>query len=368
MSPRGWCVAFATALVALTLPAAAGAQAEELAFVSPDKLALTASDGSSKVATVWLRNATGAALTPKFGVDAETGDGKAVPARTRDVRVVVVDDDGNDIDPPKLAAKGVGRYRLVLRGSGMGKDVSGELVARDAAEPPAVASATLGLSVSPKSFADQGVTAALIVALGLAVIIVVIAWGAVADWASPGRQLGALALDFQTSFASTLTAAGALLGTVVAAGVLPEETVNLPKTAFVALNLLFGVAIVAAAFLYAATLTSDWAEKEGDPTKEVQTLQGRFGPYMGACLITLWAVFGELWTLWLLIDELGQDQGFSSFGTFVLKALILASAVGVIPYTFWRIRVVASLERDAESTNGILAFARTSRPRRVSLL
>jgi preprotein translocase subunit SecG len=67
-----------------------------------------------------------------------------------------------------------------------------------------------------------------------------------------GDHMGGEKWDFSSSWASTLTAVGAILGTTLTAQVLPTQP-QIPKSVFVSLNLLFGVIIVVAALVYSAT-------------------------------------------------------------------------------------------------------------------
>jgi hypothetical protein len=59
----------------------------------------------------------------------------------------------------------------------------------------------------------------------------------------------------------------------------------------------------------------------------------------------VWAVFGELLTIWLLLDELGQDQGFSGTALGIFKGLIAAAAVTMCFYTVRRIPAIVDSER-----------------------
>ena len=74
--------------------------------------------------------------------------------------------------------------------------------------------------------------------------------------------------------------------------------------------------------------------------------------FLGASLITVWAVFGELLTIWLLLDELGQDQGFSATARGIFKALIVAAAVTMCVYTVRRIPAIVYSERAATDKTG----------------
>lgn len=354
-----------TVLLALGVTSAASAQTPELKFVAPDQIALTGSDGASGKVSVWVENASNESVTPSFAAILENGDGDAVAPKT--VEVIAVDDQDNEIAIEPLAAYDVRRYRLFLKGSGANEDSAGQLVATGSGLAPA----SVSLSVGPKSIANGGVDSALLFPLGGAVLLILLCWLTVVRPVSLGQPLGTLDLDFTTSFASTLTAVGALLGTIIAAGVLPDDTVNLSKDAFTALNLLFGVAIVVAGLVYAALQKAIWVDSETDALKQERKLQGYVGPFLISCLITTWAVFGELWVSWLLIDELGQGAGFTGFAVAVFKILLAAAAVAMVFYTLWRVQSIIKSERNKPAPGaeaGAFAPAAPAPLKRISLL
>lgn len=330
-------------LLALGAVGSAGAQMPELEFVAPEEVTLTASEGETSKVSVWLRNASAQEVTPLFTLTMEDGDGDALaPAQ---LEVVVVDDEDQEIDASAVAplsANSVGRYRLSLRGSGANGDASGQLIATAAGLAPGSVAVTL----TPESVMRSSVSFVLLLSLFFAGVVVAIAWGGT-DRVSPRAPLGTLDFDFKTSFASTLTAVGALLGTIVSAGVLPDDTVNLSKDAFVALNLLFGVAIVVAGLVYSALQRPVWVDKAGsDPPKQERKQQGHVGSFMIACFITVWAVLGELWTLGLLVDELANgESGFTDVAIWAFWIMLIGSALAVVFYALWRFESIVNSER-----------------------
>src|SRR5436853_7628032 len=60
---------------------------------------------------------------------------------------------------------------------------------------------------------------------------------------------------------------------------------------------------------------------------------------MVSALITLWAVLGELFAIWLLIGELGAGEGFTSLGVTMLRVLLVIGALALLPYTVVKIKV-----------------------------
>ncbi len=320
-----------TVTVMLGAVESASAQPAELDFVEPEKVVATFSGEKSDEVSVWLRNASGQELTPEFVTVLQDGDGAPAEAK-----VEVVGEGGKVVSPPPIGAGQVARYRLAFADP---SESSGQLVAT----APGVAAASVPLALGPELASTRGVDGALVVPLGAALILLALAW----FYGHGGVKLtdklgGAAELDFSKSFASTLTAVGALLGTIIAAtGVLPEETVNLSKAGFTGLNLTFGIAIVISAAISSSVLKSE-AKFNKDGQKEWK-VEGFVLPFLIAALITLWAVFGELWTIWLLVEELGVEKGFSSLGVTVLQVLLVAGAVAMVPYTLVKIKVAVAM-------------------------
>ena len=261
------------AALALVLAVPAAAQVPEVAIVAPDNMALTYDADETSTDSVWVRNGTDAAFAPRFRASVEMADGTA-----ERLDVVVVDDAGEAVSQAHdVRAHDVTRYRLFLRAPPKSElaDASGELVVSGGDNVD-----SLTLSVAKKAFADKGVTGALLFPLAPAIVLVLLG----ALLAVVGKEIDLFdsltsELDYSKSFASTLTAAGALLGTVIAASVLPEETTTLSKAAFVALNLTFGVGVIVAGLVYAAFQRGVWTdvkpEKVGAKPKTPAAHHGR---------------------------------------------------------------------------------------------
>jgi hypothetical protein len=101
------------------------------------------------------------------------------------------------------------------------------------------------------------------------------------------------------SWGTTLTAAGAVLGTVLGEVTYPSFPVQIGQDSVVNLNLLFLALIVLAPFTYQALRRED-AGEVGDEEKMV----GSNLTLLLACTLTLWAVLGEIATVSLLGWEL----------------------------------------------------------------
>ena len=318
--------------VALVTATSAVAQPPELKFVEPEKLAVNYDGEKSGDTSVWIKNTGPAPVTPEFSTILQESNGLRV-----DVEVEVIDEGSAPVKPATIAAGGVKRYRIRFANPSKG---SGQLVA----SAKDVAAATLPLSLGKELPPTRGVNATLAIGLVLALIALIPAWLRGHGEAGLGDRLGGTAeLDFTKSFASTITGVGALLGTIIAATeVLPEETVELSKAGFIGLNLTFAIAVAIAAAISTSVLhaKATKAEKATDPP--VWKTEGYVFPYLIAAFITLWAVFGELGTIWLLVGELASGKGFTSVGVWGLRVLLVVAGLAMFPYTYNRLKVAVA--------------------------
>jgi len=327
MSPRLCLLVLVVAALMSCLATSAQAQPLELEFVAPESVTASLSGETSDELSVWLKNSSHQAATPEFQTVLENGDGDAVPAE-----VEVVGE--KSVGPDQVA-----RFRLVLSEASKS---SGQLVATvDGVSP-----ASVQILVGPKLDLSRGVNGALIAPFIAALLLLIAA--AIYGCRDAGLldSVGTAELEFSKSFATTLTAVGALLGTIIAAGVLPEDTVNLSKAGFTGLNLTFGIAVVVAGVVYSA-IQRAFVEQATDGTKAWK-LKGYVIPFLIAALITVWAVFGELWTMWRLVEELGREEGFTDFAVTVVQVMLGSAALLMIPYTLIRVR--AAIRRKPEAT------------------
>lgn len=288
-----------------TLVSSAGAA--ELQVVEPDKLTLT---GSDPTATLWLRNTGTQDVTPEFRFLGEDAD------HEEDERPASAEGD-------PVAGGSVGRFRVTINGAAS-DPVSGTLVAT----ATGVAGAAVDTTIAPSPLlAGTSVETALLAPLLVAFVVVAL-WG----WSALGDKRGNETIGLgsvlpgadwgKSSYATTLTAGGALLATIVSAGVLPDATVTLSKTSYTALALLFGVLVTVAGIFYGAFTRKD--ATGGDA--------GTVGTYLLAALITTWATYGQLYVLLLLVGELSADKGFSDLPRWILQGAVIATAIALVVY------------------------------------
>jgi hypothetical protein len=158
-----------------------------------------------------------------------------------------------------------------------------------------------------------------------------------------GTRLGPVDWDFSKSWGSTLTVVGALLGTIIAAGVLPDEPV-VPKATYAGLNLFFGALIVVAPFIYTATQRAK--EVHRTKTVKVPQFQGYVWSFLLATSLTLWAVLGELGTMFAVLEEIRVGQTMPGLAIWVFGALMALSGVVLLVLAWTRIKTILKYQSD----------------------
>ena len=154
-------------------------------------------------------------------------------------------------------------------------------------------------------------------------------------------RLGPADWSFSTSWASNITVVGALLGTILSAGVLPDAT-KVSKATYAGLNLFFGVLILVAPLLYTATQNAVEVHRR-DPEKETQ-YQGYVFAFLAASAITLWAVVGELVTVLLLFREIRVGNSIPEPAIWVMGAIIVLACLLLARYAWTTIDTVITTE------------------------
>lgn len=124
-----------------------------------------------------------------------------------------------------------------------------------------------------------------------------------------------------SSWATTLTGAGAVFGTALATATLPAFPDQIGKPTLVNLNILFGLLAVLAPFLFQALRRRKVTDDEQDAARTGTNLT-----LLIACSITLWALLGQLGAFALLAWEL---IGGGAVAWAVLAALFLIGFLAV---------------------------------------
>ncbi|HEY4897892.1 MAG TPA: hypothetical protein VII01_17620, partial [Solirubrobacteraceae bacterium] len=205
--------------------------------------------------------------------------------------------------PTSLGPGEADRVKLIFTGlKALSEPVSGQIVIRGGATPVAQ-SATVSPALQPS--ADWPL---LIVIIGFGSAALFFGGLATAVASKKGLSwLGNSAPSPKWSFeswATHLTAVGALLGTVLGTASLPETPTQIDKTSLVALSLLFGALVVVAPFVFEAI------QRPTQPTSaESEGGSGFVGVLLLSCAITFGAVIGEIVTLGLASWEITGGGG-----------------------------------------------------------
>jgi len=180
-------------------------------------------------------------------------------------------------------------------------------------------------------------------------------------------RMGAPKWDLKESWASTLTAVGAILATALSTpALLPKESAGISKSEFSSLSLLFATLTIIGAFTYNATRRAKVTHSEVG-VNQVQ-YQGYVWSFTVATIMTLWAVSGQLMTLFLLLWNLSLQGSMSSFVAVVFQLLLVMVFVGLVPYTWQCVRIAIQtgdpnlpLQRML-ATSQVLGFTGSPRP------
>ena len=173
----------------------------------------------------------------------------------------------------------------------------------------------------------KGITVAQLVfgTLTVASAVIVIRW--LVPWDKTrvdlGAPMGKGSWDPNTSWASNFTLLGAVLGSIMVAGMLPNTTKFFTTTTYSALYIFFGALILLAPFVYVTTRTHDPGSTD---------LHGYVWSFLLSSLITLWAVLGELVTIAFLLNELSATGSVPNSVAYVFVGLMFAAALLMLYY------------------------------------
>ncbi len=139
--------------------------------------------------------------------------------------------------------------------------------------------------------------------------------------------------SFTSSWATTITTIGAVLGTVLAVA-LPNQIEQFSKNGVMALNLFFGLVALVAPLLYSAIGVHVRAK---DEDKELIEYQGFVWMFFLTCWLTLWAVLGQLVavtsTITVLVASPGLLQPVFIMAVIVAMLGVSSYAIVTIPWT-----------------------------------
>jgi hypothetical protein len=221
------------------------------------------------------------------------------------------------IDPPNVAGEGPTTLVVTLAGldSLDDEDASGALVIEGGAAPIAVAT-----KVEPPLDPSRDWMATIAVASLATMVLLALAVLGLAAVQKKADQLTNRAPGPKWSFSSwatTLTAVGGVLATILAGVTFPDHPDQIDKDSLVGLSLLFAGLVVVAPFVF-QSLRSPSAT----PTDQEGGLWGYNWALLLACSITCGAVLGEMACLALLSQELISADFWQ--GVALVAVLLLA--------------------------------------------
>jgi len=156
------------------------------------------------------------------------------------------------------------------------------------------------------------------------------------------EHLGKLEWNFSTSWATNVTIFGALLCTILG------SQFGGKLVGYAGISLFFGILVVISPFLYNATTQPCLVRPKGDDKNHKPTSQedqnneqnketehhGLVWAFLVSSILTLWAVFGQLETIWSLLSGPTLQNFFTPQVTHLFQAVIGLSILLVIYFGF----------------------------------
>jgi len=288
--------------------AAAKAQAPELSVLGDGALPVKAKEGDAEaVAYISLLNPGGEAVTASISFQAASSTEVGLEATSAPI-------------PPGEAK----RVELRFDVADLEEPAQGELVVQGGAKPVArsvaITPAPQPSAPWPQLFVLGAFAATLLLTAGVALRAAAKSKAHLLLKKAPGPKWG---FD---SWATTATAVGAILGTVLGGATLPEVPREIDKQSLIALNLLFGGLVVLAPFVFQAIRKPSASAADPDAG-----LWGYNLSLLFACSLTCGAVLGEIATLTLLAWEL------TGGGTWGVTAIIGLAAVAALAVYYFAV-------------------------------
>ena len=223
------------------------------------------------------------------------------------------------VTPERLPAEEVTRVAIVFEGlESLREPITGELVISGGTDPVAQ---SVEVKPAPQPTAPWVLLILCVPLFGAIFVALMVVGNMPGDKHAPLRFPAPGAKWEAKSWATTLTAAGALLGTVLGGVTFPSYPEQISKESLVNLNLLFGALVVIGPFLFQTLRKGTVAEKDRKAE--------RFGTNLTLLLtstVTLWAVFGELAAVALLTWELVSTEWLAAILVFALVLLAFGAA------------------------------------------
>jgi hypothetical protein len=237
--------------------------------------------------------------------------------------------------PKLIRAHGATAVTVNFSGlSGLSKAVKGALVIKGGASPIArPIKVSRGLHPS-KDWPVIIVIGAVVATLLLVAGIVYFAWGF--DGTHLSKKAPGPKWSF-SSWATTLTAVGAVFSTVGTAATYPPEPVQITKDSLVALSLMFGALVVIGPFVFQAM-----RNPKASASDQESGLWGYSWALLASCAITFGAVLGELGCFALLAWELIPELGWA------LSALVAILLIALLAGYYFAVTAWSLAKTDWE--------------------
>jgi hypothetical protein len=164
-------------------------------------------------------------------------------------------------------------------------------------------------------------------------------------------RLGPMQWNPNKSWVSTITAAGAILGTVFStSGIFPADyqMTLLCKPGYASLSVFFGMLPALAALLYNGVRTS----ARGDYV----------GNFLAVSLITLSGVFGQVATLGLLVFEMVSGHAITRFLAAIFGVFLVGALLWIATYAFYSMCAILSDRELAKPKAGVKKELSTPQP------
>ncbi len=305
----------------------------ELTVTSPEKISI--STGGTMKATVVLLNPGATTASVSFRVAAEHGVTVA-PAKW------------------SVRAGRVSPVALTFTPSGNTTKASGQLIVSSKGWQAAVP-----FELVRKATAPDWALLVIVLPIAVAALLMLGLWGLLPlehkngrwEWiwahrVAASERIGPVDWDFSKSFASNLTVFSAVLGTILSAGVLPKDLSSDRTTTYAALNLLFGIGVIAGPFLYTACQRQVLVNRRGS-AKEPQ-YQGYVWSFLIASGVTVWATAGEFATMGILFGDIRSGGSLPGIGVGAFEAIIVIAAIALFVLVGSRSRAILSAQAQTE--------------------
>lgn len=165
-------------------------------------------------------------------------------------------------------------------------------------------------------------------------------------------EMGLPMWDYSKSWASNLTAAGAILGSALTVMVLPESTYILSKSIYLALSYLFLGLATLAPFIY-NSIRKPLVSQTPDASGSTLTYHGYVILFLVSSMLTVWAVLGQLATVFIIFDEIYRSSSLSFSAVRSMQAVIIFGCFAICYYCVISIEWTVLSQKLAKQTGDL---------------